>query len=382
MFCQLQMIGQTKLTGLLFDAQNNSPIDFATIYINGTTNGTISDSSGFFKLENVKIPCKLIVSHVGYITQSVSLSNPLPQLLNLPLTPREIIVEEVKVSDKNLRESNLSTFRNYFLGTDVWGKYATIENEDALIFTRDFETKYISLENKQLPDLFFNPVPEFTYNDDSTMASYNAPTDLRANSNKPLIINLPLLGYNLYVNLVSFIHGYNSTLNAEESSTLGFYYFKPIIPETKRDSIRINKNRIKAYYNSSTHFCRSLFNKCLEKNGYRVFEKITSKQNNKTHLKEIKLDSCLIIKGNQAEVVGLNNRCFYIFYHHRLDGTPIDLTIKKGILSPVQTVLYFMADTCIIRDDGTTPGNSLAFDSFIGSKKAGAMLPDNYEPDK
>lgn len=380
MFFHIQIIGQTKIIGKLQDAQTNSPVDFATIYINGTTNGTISDSSGYFKLDNVKIPCQLIVSHIGYITQSVSLDNSLPKLLNLQLTPREIVVDEVKVSDKNLRESNILTFRENFLGTDVWGKYATIENEDALIFSRDFETLYITLENKQLPNFIFNPAPEFQYNNDSTLASYKVPIDLRVNSNKPLIINLPLLGYNLYVNLVSFIYGYNSSLKADESSTLGFYYFNPIIPETKRDSIRISKNRLKAYYNSSTHFCRSLFNKSLEKNGYRVFEKITLNQNNKTSFKEIKLDSCLNIKGNQAEVIGLNEKCFYIFYHHRLDGTPIDLTHKKGALKPVQTVLYFLADTCIIRNDGTTPGNSLAFDSFIGSKKVGAMLPDNYEP--
>jgi hypothetical protein len=206
------------------------------------------------------------------------------------------------------------------------------------------------------------------------------PIDLKANSIKPLIINLPLLGYNLYVNLIGFILGYNSSLKADQSSNLGFYYFIPIIPETKRDSIRISKNRLKAYYNSSPHFCKSLFNKNLEENGYRVFEKITSEQNNKTRLKEIKLDSCLLIKGDQAEVVGLKDRCIYIFYYHHLNGAPIDLTRDKGALKPVQTVLCFLADTCIIRNDGTTPGNSLAFGSFIGSKKVGAMLPDNYEP--
>jgi hypothetical protein len=132
-FSQIQLLGQTKITGTLWDAQSNSPVEYATIYINGTTNGTISDSTGNFKLENVKLPCQMVVSHISYITQLVSLNSSIPQSMNLLLTPREIVVDEVKVSDKNLREKNLLTFKKYFLENDVWGRNAEIKNEDALI---------------------------------------------------------------------------------------------------------------------------------------------------------------------------------------------------------------------------------------------------------
>jgi hypothetical protein len=432
--CQIQVVGQTKLTGVLIDAQTNSPVDFATIYINGTTNGTISDTTGFFKLENVKIPCQLIVSHIGYITQSVSLNNSIPQLLNLSLTPREIVVDEVKVSDKNLRGFNLSSFKQYFLGTDVWGRNAEIENEDAIIFTRDYQTNFLKYKNKALRDLIENhsedfqskkyspdinriekiteienedviifkgdyestslspdnkplsPLAEnksteFRWNGDSTLVAYNMAINLKAYSREPLIVNVPLLGYNLYVNLIHFIVKFNQSSKFDESSILGTYYFQSIKPESKRDSIRINKNRLKAYYNSSFHFCRSLYEKSLKKNGYRVFEDVTNKTDSKIKLKDFNLDSCLIFKGNQAGIIGLKERRFFIFYYPYSNGNPVDLTQKKGG-KPVQSELLFLDDTCIIRKDGTTPGNALVFGPFIGTKKIGAMLPDNYEPAK
>jgi hypothetical protein len=377
--CHIQLFGQTKLNGILIDAQTNLPVEYATIYIHGTTIGTLSDTTGNFQLKNIKIPCQLVVSHIGYKTYSVTLQNSLPHLLNLSLTPREIIVDEVKVSDKNLRGKNILTFKKYFLGTDVWGKYAKIENEDAIIFSKDYETKYLTIENKQLPYFIEKLITDLRWNEDSTIVAYRTATNLKANSHEPLIINLPLLGYNLYVNLVSFILSYNTSFYSDHSSILGFYYFQPIKPESKRDSIRIDKNRSKAFYNSTFHFCRSLYENNLEKNGYRVFENVADKPYYKKQFKEFKLDSFLHIHGNVAEIIGLKGRHFFIFYYHHANGRPIDLTQKIGI-SPVQTELFFLNDTCVIRNDGTTPGNSLAFGPYMGSKKIGAMLPDNYVP--
>lgn len=386
--CHTQLFGKTNLNGILIDNQTKNPIEYATIYINGTTNGTISNTSGFFELDNVNIPCQLVVSRIGYVTQSVTLNDSIPQLLNLFLTPWEIVVDEVTVTDKNLRENNILTFRKHFLGNDVWGKNAEITNEDALIFSKDYETKYIPIYDKQLPLYILDPESEFKCNADSTQAYYIEAINFKANANAPLIINLPLLGYSIYVNLISFVWRFNPTLGFDQTSIRGCFYFKSIIPETKRDSIRINKNRLKAYYNSSLHFCRSLYKKELGKNGYRVFDAIYfednfAKQKNKTSLREFKLDSCLNIKGSEAEIIGLKDRFFYICYYPPItNGTPIDLTGKNSAELPVRTLLSFMNDTCIIRNDGTTPGNSLTFGSIIGTKKVGAMLPSNYEPTK
>jgi len=381
MLCQLQIAGQTRLKGVLSDAQTNSPVEYAAIYINGTIISTISDSTGNFKLENIKFPCQLVVSHVSYITKLIPLNSSIQQSINLSLTPKEIVVEEVNVFDKNLKENNISTFKEYFLGTDVWGRNAEIENEDAIIFSRDYETNYWNPENKLHPYPTDNQPTVFQWNEDSTLASYNVAINLKAYSREPLIINLPLLGYDLYVNLINFVMRYNQPLSSYESTTLGTYYFHPITPESKRDSIRINKNRLKAYYNSSYHFCRSLYEKKLKENGYRVFEDVTNKTDSKIKLIEFNLDSCLKIEGEIAEITGLKDRQFLICYYQHSNGTPIDLTQKKAA-NPVKSGLYFLDDNCLIRKDGTTPGNSLVFGSFIGTKKIGASLPDDYEPAK
>jgi len=59
--CHIQLFAQTKLSGILIDSETNSPVEYATIYIDGTTHGTISDKTGFFKFDNIKFPCRIVV---------------------------------------------------------------------------------------------------------------------------------------------------------------------------------------------------------------------------------------------------------------------------------------------------------------------------------
>ena len=61
---------QTTITGNLIDKETNLPIEFATVYLNETSIGTISDSSGYFVLKNIPLPCKVVVSHINYETMT------------------------------------------------------------------------------------------------------------------------------------------------------------------------------------------------------------------------------------------------------------------------------------------------------------------------
>lgn len=67
----LQTFAQVSITGRVTDADHSQPIPYATIYVNGTTLGTITNISGQFTLERVILPCEIVISHISYETVAI-----------------------------------------------------------------------------------------------------------------------------------------------------------------------------------------------------------------------------------------------------------------------------------------------------------------------
>jgi hypothetical protein len=298
------------------------------------------------------------------------------------MVAREIKISEVKVTDKNLREQNLQNFRTQFLGTDVWGQYAKIENEEVLQFTKDYEVLQENVINKILPYYIKKEGDSIKWSEDSTLVTYKAPYNLKAAAIQPLKINLPLLGYTYYYDLVEFVWQYKSDLNSDFCFNLGFSYFQQQPYHSKRDSIRIQNNRVNNYYNSAQHFRKSLYEKRLAQNGYKVYGKILDDSTGKEKLKEVDLESCMQIKGNCARLIGLKGIKLHIEYFKNLKGLPVDLTLKPKGMSKIDSIVLFLNDSCIIRDNGSVPDNSIVFGPEIGLKKFGSLLPEDYVPAK
>jgi hypothetical protein len=379
-FLSLQLTGQTKIEGNVFDASLCKPVEYATVYINGTTHGTRTDSKGFYKLENIEFPCLLIVSHVSYQTQTFQLKKGGEIKDSIKLLPKEIVVEEVDILENNKREKNLTLFKNLFLGSDVWGKYAAIENEDALSFILDYKNKQKTIKKKKHIEL-----PSYTITteeiNDSIRITYKQQISFTATSNESLLINLPLLGYKITFNLINFINGDDPEINYQHCSILGYYYFQQIPYASKRDSVRIARNRQKAFCNSQMHFCRSLYQKELHKNGYYLFDISKDSLTGFIKYHEVDINNLLSFKDNVAEIIGLKDKEFIIAYYQLSDGVPLNLTAMNGF-KPYKTKIKLLSDTCIIRKDGTVPDNSIAFSSIIGNKRIGAQLPGDYKPAK
>ena len=64
---------QNKITGTVVDAQGE-PIIGASVVIKGTSNGTVTDFDGKFVIANAPAKGSLVISYVGYRTQTISLS--------------------------------------------------------------------------------------------------------------------------------------------------------------------------------------------------------------------------------------------------------------------------------------------------------------------
>ena len=115
----LQTFAQVNITGTITGADNNQPIPYTTIYVNGTTIGTITNISGQFTLERVIPPCEIVFSHISYETVVISFSPDSETNINVELKPRDVELGVVEVVDKNRREENLLHFKERFLGIDL-----------------------------------------------------------------------------------------------------------------------------------------------------------------------------------------------------------------------------------------------------------------------
>ena len=288
---------------------------FATVYQNGTTKGTITDNDGLFELHGVKFPTTLVFSFVGYKTQVLELDRD-PGALKIWMDTNDGL-PEVTITDYGEREKYMEYFKTMFLGDDRWGRRATILNEDAIMF------------------------------DDSGTGENG--TLFRAWAGEPIIIDLPLLGYQLYADLVNF-----SVLRIDGKAIcdiLGYYFHKPYSPENGRQNAKYEKNRASAYYNSNRHFLRSFYENRLAENGYLL----------------------------STPDSGAIDKTLKIRYYHKMDGSPLDLTKYKPALHLFsESGIHLLNDTCTILSNGTITDSSIRFTGDISEKRIGASLPADY----
>ncbi|MEG1334709.1 MAG: carboxypeptidase-like regulatory domain-containing protein, partial [Bacteroides sp.] len=77
LFCMLtlQITAQQTgtITGVITDT-SGEPVIGASVLVNGTSNGTISDLNGAFTLTHVPNNGTITVSYIGYISQTISVN--------------------------------------------------------------------------------------------------------------------------------------------------------------------------------------------------------------------------------------------------------------------------------------------------------------------
>jgi hypothetical protein len=226
-------VGHTQIIrGVVIDKSNRVKINFATIYINGTSIGTYSDKNGYFELDITKrnsLP--LTVSALGYysttLTDFVS-----DKIIEVWLTPKIYELKEVVVTAKSHRReriANLKLFKAQFLGPSANGRKCVILNEDEIKFVDSgssliaFAIKPIEIVNNGLGYKITYYLDKFEYNRESGFFSYKG----------------------------------NALFNEDMS-----------VGMTQKNIFE--KRRRKAYFGSIFHFFRSLWRNSLESNGFSV----------------------------------------------------------------------------------------------------------------
>jgi hypothetical protein len=214
------------ITGKVTNADNGNPIANASIYLNGTSKGTSSDSEGKFTLVTNEHTIPLVISCVGY--QSQTLDNYSTGNLSIALKTKQLILPEVVIGGIS-REEQLKIFLTQFLG--AISKNCTISN------TIDINFNY-----------------------------HKKAKTLDADASEPLIIYNKKLGYKITYFLSVFKY-------APEGLRYGGNYFftEDTVGLSAKELKKIHDARNMAYLGSRMHFIRSLWANRLDAEGFLAY---------------------------------------------------------------------------------------------------------------
>lgn len=338
------------IAGQVSDQESGNPIPFATVYINGTTRGTSTNQMGQFTLEEISLPCELILSHVSYDLQSITLQDSTRlEGLKYSLQKRIVNLEEATVFRDSAKVDYMERFKYLFLGANYQEEKADILNDSVLVFR--------VLENDQ-----------FT-----------------VDAGEAIQVYLPRTGYLLNVDLVHFRLLYKEELAAYHCSILGYYYFNPMDTRTRRARRKMARARVQNYYNSSMHFCRSLYQNQLAENGY-IFENACPIEELSSYSKDYRYNIMAEYAddgfGNKhLKLINTSCKDFLITYHENNSKRPVDLSYLDSERSVRNySGMSFLTDTVHILPSGRIPENSILFSGDIGEKGTAYLLPEDYIP--
>lgn len=228
-------VGHTQIVkGTILDKSDNLKINFASIYINGTSVGTNSDQNGYFDLDITKYgSLPLTISALGYYSVTLTdFSREKP--IEIYLIPKTFELNEVFVVAKSTakeRKANLKLFRDQFLGSSYNGQNCVIMNEGDITFKNDTSCD-----------------------------------TLKAFASKPILIINNALGYKFtyyldkfeyYRKSKSFLYKGSAIFNEDMSAALIQKKF-------------FEKRRKIAYLGSRSHFFASLWANKLKSNGFTL----------------------------------------------------------------------------------------------------------------
>ena len=377
--------GQNVIRGIVIDSLTREPLPSATVYINGTTQGTTTDNEGRFELKEVSFPATVVFSFVGYQPKALDLDRN-PGKLTIELSTNDVLPEIVVSGKKNrIDQVYLDYFKTMFLGDDKWGKRATIKNENVLMFDKSYETSYqirqigrvrIANPNQYASD-------EIRERHERYLDTVKVVTSVfTAWAYEPVIIDMPLLGYEIYVDLVKFTA--EQVNNVTSCNILGYFYYKPYDNVSKRKAKSIEDNRKRAYWGSSQHFLRSFAQNRLEENGYILTVPETIMKGKKAISTQMVVDVnkySTSLSDNLMQISGLKDKKLRIRYYHRNDDFPLNLKEKGiGIHHYSESGMNVLEDKCIFRKEGIVIDNNIRFTGELSKKRVGASLPDDYFP--
>lgn len=236
-------VNSQTILGYVYDQEKGTPLAGATVYLNGTTIGTLSDFDGKFIIATDReIMASLIISYMGY--ETVPVNDPYrPEVIEVVLNPIVAPLETVTVrtgKDYWSREKMMREFKRQFLGSDRAGELCRIENEDDI-------------------NLWFQPENE----------------TLKASADVPIKIYNNFLGYSIEYELEEFEAKYDSPRRENPYCRFVYYegssYYKDLgTSDAMKEIFRLQREN--SYDGSVQHFFRAMINDQLKEEGYIFYK--------------------------------------------------------------------------------------------------------------
>lgn len=234
---------QKVVKGLILDAEKNDPLANASVFLNTTSIGTITNTQGAFTLTIPNGKYELIVSSVGYEThvEAVNTSN-VSDFITIKLKVKAQVLQTVVIEpyEKDGWEKWSQFFLESFIGTSSNAKECTIKNPGIIRFRNSKKTN-----------------------------------ELSAYAEEPLIIENASLGYVIYYQLETFNYNFKS----HYLMYTGYPFFKPMKGNAARQK-KWTKKREEAYQGSMLHFMRAVYRNKIAQEGFeiRTLEKIPNRE--------------------------------------------------------------------------------------------------------
>lgn len=311
--------------GKVYDTKKGQPLVGATVYINGTSIGTITDQEGvFFIKTKTKINASLVISYVGY--KPFVIHNPYSSIkFEIVLQPDLDNLNEVFITtDTWTREKKLREFRKQFLGQTKAGESCFILNEDDI---------YLNFDERN--------------------------ETLTASSDTPIIIRNNLLGYEITYNLQEFQAKYDQPKRERPLCRYVYYEGSSFYKNLSKNDISLSRfveNRKKEYDGSIMHFMRILVSGNLKKEGFKLLNGTYPTTKNKVFA---------IFQEPDYYVVRMKQN-FFLKYKDQEHS----LVTKEKLEEPF-----------IVYPHGSyIPPKSIQFDGDLAYERVGNALPLDYEP--
>ncbi len=239
--CLAQKSVKGTIYGKVLDNSDMQAIPNTSVYLSGTTIGTLTDKLGNYKIQNVPAGTyDLVVALVGYktiINRIIIKDN--SEVKNdflLESNPIQMNMVEVYANDYE-KEENLKAqkkyrelFKKYFLGSTPFSQECVIENLEEITFSK------------------------------------NKGNLLQANFGKPISVINNALGYKINFEMKWFV------MDEKTNSTASLYY-PQFIELTSSDNEKIavwNENRRESFQNSLRRFLLCLKDSSFNQNGYLI----------------------------------------------------------------------------------------------------------------
>ncbi|GEP50958.1 hypothetical protein FNO01nite_16300 [Flavobacterium noncentrifugens] len=331
--CSLKMHSQT-LSGIVFD-ENKETIAGASVYLDGTSIGTITDDQGKYELHAAnKINTTLVIGFIGY--ESKIIANPFENPnQKIYLVPKETHLKEVTViADGFSRADKLKIFREEFLGKTKAGRSCKILNETDISFSYDTKTN-----------------------------------QLAAFSSVPIQIQNNYLGYEIAFSLVDFYVNFNlksiKSADVYSSYLAGTTFYKDNIKKKKA----YLEKRKKTYYGSQMHFFRNLSKNIWDKKSFQLFEgSYLANPNDHFQIqKNAGIYTITIKDSTKKKPKSLSDDgSFYKSFNLLYDKSE-------------QSNVVFKSNTFHVDEYGNNEDfDVVLFGGELGKKRAGDMLPMNF----